>query len=68
MVSPNLILKHHICLYGSLAQLVSPSVALPAELVRFYNLTQVIKLPSYITILAGKGIKKTFEASTGREK
>ena len=36
-VSPKLILKHLISSVVSLAQLVSPSVALPAEFVWFYN-------------------------------
>ena len=36
-VSPNLILNHLISSVGGLAQLVSPSVALPAELVHYEN-------------------------------
>ena len=43
LVSPHLILKHLISLVVSLAQLVSPSGALPAELVGFKSARQYLK-------------------------
>ena len=45
-LSPNLILKHHISLVVSLAQLISPSVALPAELVSIFMKMELDTCPN----------------------
>ena len=51
-VPPHLILKHRITLVVSLAQLVSPSVALLAELVlrHAYTMYQGVSTTTYLTI------------------